>query len=133
MEFSGQYLTYEEYRLLGGTLQQTPFNLLEFEARRKIDERTQWRLKNVNQIPQEVKMCVLTLINNLVTYMSENSSLGNKNIASESVGSYSVNYITGSQIQETIKSKNSEINDIISTYLIGVVVNNEHIIYLGVC
>ena len=133
MEFSGQYLTYEEYRLLGGTLQQTPFNLLEFEARRKIDERTQWRLKNVNQIPQEVKMCVLTLINNLVTYMSENSSLGNKNIASESVGSYSVSYITGSQIQETIKSKNSEINDIINTYLTGVVVNNEHIIYLGVC
>lgn len=132
MEFSGQYLTYEEYRLLGGTLQQTPFNLLEFEARRKIDERTQWRLKNVNQIPQEVKMCVLTLINNLVTYMGENSSLGNKNIASESVGSYSVSYITGSQIQETIKSKNSEINDIISTYLTGVVVNNEHIIYLGV-
>lgn len=133
MEFSGQYLTYEEYRLLGGTLQQTPFNLLEFEARRKIDEITQWRLKNVNQIPQEVKMCVLTLINNLVTYMSENSSLGNKNIASESVGSYSVSYITGSQIQETIKSKNTEINDIISTYLTGVVVNNEHIIYLGVC
>ena len=132
MEFSGQYLTYEEYRLLGGTLQQTPFNLLEFEARRKIDERTQCRLKNVNQIPQEVKMCVLTLINNLVAYMNENSSLGNKNIASESVGSYSVNYITGSQIQETIKSKNSEINDIINTNLTGVVVNNEHIIYLGV-
>ena len=37
MEFSGQYLTYLEYKALGGTLDQTPFNILEFEARRQID------------------------------------------------------------------------------------------------
>ena len=61
MEFSGQYLNYSEYRLLGGTLDQTPFNLLEFEARKKIDERTQGRLKNVVEIPQEVKICMFAL------------------------------------------------------------------------
>ena len=47
MEFSGQYLTYEEYRALGGTLDLTSFNLLEFEARRQIDIKTFNRLKNV--------------------------------------------------------------------------------------
>ena len=46
MEFEGQYLTYEEYIDLGGTLDLMPFNLLEFEARRKIDIRTQSRLKD---------------------------------------------------------------------------------------
>ena len=130
MEFSGQYLNYSEYRLLGGTLDQTPFNLLEYEARRKIDERTLGRLKNVLEIPQEVKMCMYSLISSLNNYSNENSN--NKNIASESVGSYSVSYVTGGTIQEIVKSKSVELNDIINTYLIGVVVNGEHIMYLGV-
>ena len=133
MEFSGQYLTYNEYKALGGNLGITPFNLLEYEARRKVDERTQQRLKNVNYIPQEVKLCVYALVNDLVTYSNNTGTSDNKNIASESVGSYSVSYITGSQIQETIKSKNAELDNTITTYLTGVVVNGEHVIYLGVC
>ena len=133
MEFNGQYLTYNEYKALGGNLGITPFNLLEYEARRKVDERTQQRLKNVNDIPQEVKMCVYALVNDLVAYSNNTGTIDNKNVASESVGSYSVNYITGSQIQETIKSKNAELDNTIATYLTGVVVNGEHIVYLGVC
>ena len=131
MEFSGQYLNYNEYRLLGGTLDQTPFNLLEYEARRKIDERTQGRLKNVANVPQEVKMCVFALINSIKSYGSSTKS-NNKNIASENTDGYSVSYVTGGTIQENIKSKSVELNDIINTYLIGVVVNGEHIMYLGV-
>lgn len=130
MEFSGQYLTYNEYKSLGGSLDITPFNLLEFEARRKIDERTQNRLKRTIEIPQEVKMCMYALINAVESYSNE--SIKNKSISSESVGSYSVSYANGGQIQETIKSKNVELNDIIFTYLSGVIVNNEHILYLGV-
>ena len=130
MEFSGQYLTYNEYRTLGGTLDLTPFNLLEYGARRKIDERTLGRLKNVLEIPQEVKMCMYSLISSLNNYSNENSN--NKNIASESVGSYSVSYVTGGTIQEIIKSKSVELNEIINSYLTGVVVNGQHIIYLGV-
>ena len=63
MEFSGQYLTYNEYRLLGGTLEQTPFNILEFEARKEIDKRTFGRLKGLAKQLQETKMCTLELIN----------------------------------------------------------------------
>ena len=131
MEFSGQYLTYDNYKALGGKLDQTPFNLLEFEARRKIDERTQGRLKNAVKIPQEVKMCMFALINSIDSYGSSTSG-NNKNIASETIDGYSVSYVTGGTIQEIIKSKNIELNDIISTYLVGVIVNNEHILYLGV-
>lgn len=131
MEFSGQYLTYNEYRALGGTIELTPFNLLEFEARRKIDERTFGRLKNVVEIPQEVKMCVFALINSINSYGSSVSG-NNKNIASESTDGYSVSYVTGGTIQEMIQSKSVELNDIIKTYLIGVIVNGEHIMYVGV-
>ena len=130
MKFDGQYLTYTEYKALGGSLDMTPFNLLEFEARRKIDERTLNRIKGIKEIPQEIKMCMFALINSLGSYSSESSN--NKNIASESVGSYSVSYVTGGTIQEIVQSKNVELNDIITTYLMGVVVNGEHVLYIGV-
>ena len=130
MEFSGQYLTYNEYKALGGSLDITPFNLLEYEARRIIDTRTLQRLKGIEQVPQEVKMCMLSLVNTLNNYSNESQT--SKNISSESVGSYSVSYITGTQIQETINSKSAELTDIVLNYLTGVIVNGEHIIYLGV-
>ena len=130
MEFNGQYLTYDEYKALGGSLDQTPFNLLEYEARRIIDNRTLQRLKGIEIIPQEVKMCIFSLINTINSYANQGQT--SKNISSESVGSYSVSYTTGTQIQETINSKNAELTDIVLTYLTGVIVNGEHLVYLGV-
>lgn len=126
MIIEGQYLTFAEYQALGGTLDLTPFNLLEYEARRKIDEKTQNRLVNETDIPQEVKMCMFRLVNTLEQYTNET----NRTIASESVGSYSVNY--KDNVEQIVKSKNVELDDLISYYLYGVVVNNEHILYLGV-
>lgn len=126
MEFSEQYLTYEDYKALGGTLDLTSFNLLEFEAHRKIDSRTQNRLKNIEKIPNEVKLCVYNLINTLQTYINKQ----NRNVQSESVGEYSVSY--GGNVKELIENKNAELDDIILNDLYGVVVNGEHIIYLGV-
>ena len=131
MKISGQYLAYNEYRALGGNLNITPFNLLEFEARRIIDNKTQQRLKGVEDLPQEVKMCVFNLINTIDNYSSINNE-NNRGIASESVGSYSVSYVTGNQIAEIVKSKEIELNNLVLTYLTGVIVNGEHIIYLGV-
>jgi len=131
MEFSGQYLTYEEYRALGGTLDLMPFELLEFECRRRIDERTQNRLKNIESIPQEVKLCLFKLMNVMTSY-DEGLDTVSRNIASENTDGYSVSYVTGSQIQEVLKTKNKEIDDIIMTYLTNVIINNEHILFLGV-
>ena len=132
MEFSGQYLEFDEYEELGGSLDETPFNILEFEARRKIDERTFGRLKGIENIPVEVKMCVYALINTLNSYSMDSTSSRNKNIASESTDGYSVSYASGSQVQEIVESKSVELNDIIMTYLLGVVVNGQHILYVGV-
>jgi hypothetical protein len=138
MEFSGQYLTYEEYKGLGGTIDLTPFNLLEFEARRKIDIRTQDRLKGFesNEIPQEVKLCDLALINMVKKYANQenNENQEKQNIASETTDGYSVTYntITLDKIKEIMESKKAEVNDILNTYLVGVIFNGEHIAYLGV-
>lgn len=134
MEFEGQYLTYAEYRSLGGALDITPFNLLEFEARRKIDIETQSRLKGTNSqdIPQEVKLCVNSLINSIDHYTeSIESATQNGNIASENTDGYSVSYVKSSSIKDIINSKSAELDDIIRTYLLNVVFNGEHLMYLG--
>ena len=129
MEFEGQYLTYEDYKALGGTLDIMPFNLLEFEARRKIEIRTQNRLREIDseEIPQEVKLCIFKMINTVLKSYDEEINRGK---SSESVGSYSVTY--NNDMKEIIKSKNAELDDLILSDLYGVVVNGEHILYLGV-
>lgn len=129
MEFEGQYLTYEDYQELGGNLDQVPFNLLEFNSRKQIDLNTKNRLKGVEEIPYEVKLCVYNLISTLSKYVTDKDF--NVNYSSESIDGYSRSFATGGQIQELIKSKQTEIDDIIMTNLYGVIVNNEHLIYRG--
>ena len=132
MELSGQYLTYEEYKGLGGTLSEMPFNILEFEARKRIDNRTQNRINNMKDKPQEVKLCVNAMINTLEQYVIDSSKGINKNVSSESIDGYSVSFITGSQIQEAIKSKKSELEDIMQTYLGDIrTSDNIPVLYLG--
>ena len=127
MTFEGQYLTYAEYQALGGSaIGDMPFNLLEFEARKQIDNKTQNRLVNETNIPQEVKLCMYKLINTITTYTNNH----NKNISSEHVGEYSVSY--NNDIKEIIQNKNDELNDIIVNDLYGLVINDEHILYVGV-
>ncbi len=133
MEFEGQYLTYAEYKGLGGTLDLMPFNLLEFEARKKIDNKTFNRLIDSTNIPQEVKLCEYKMINSLEEFSNATSNAsGSGNIASENTDGYSVSYITADKISEIVKSKSVELEDIIRTYLLNVIVDGEHIMYVGV-
>ncbi len=127
MTFEGQYLTYAEYQELGGSaIGLMPFNLLEFEARKRIDLRTHKRLIDVEEIPNEVKLCIYNLINIISKYTSDYD----RNLSSESVGSYSVTY--ANNISEVVKNKATELDDVILNDLYGVIVNNQHIIYNGV-
>lgn len=136
MTFEGQYLTYAEYQELGGSaIGEMPFNLLEFEARRKIDIRTQNRLKDVDSedMPQEVKLCEYNLINSINGFASAMTNISNNgNVASFNSDGYSESYITPAQIQDVVKSKSAELDDIVRTYLLGVIFNDQHLMYLGV-
>lgn len=88
MNFSGQYLTYAEYKSLGGTLDEVPFNILELTARGMIDERTLGRLKNLESQIDNVKVCIFELIGKMDTTAYE------KDKSSESIDGYSVSYAT---------------------------------------
>ena len=127
MEFEGQYLTYQEYKALGGTLDEMPFNLLEFNARKKIDERTFGRLVDKGQEYKEVKLCVYNMITTLNSYSSYNTQ--NKAISSENTDGYSISY--GTPQKSVTEAKNSELEDIIDTYLSNLIVDDVSVLYRG--
>ena len=127
MEFKGQYLTYQEYKALGGTLDEMPFNLLEFNARMKIDERTFRRLVDKGQEYKEVKLCVYNMITTLNSYSLYDTQ--NKAISSESTDGYSISY--GTPQKSITEAKNSELEDVIDTYLSNLIVDDVSVLYRG--
>lgn len=127
MEFKGQYLTYQEYLALGGTLDEMPFNLLEYNARKKIDERTFGRLVDKGQEYQEVKLCVYNMITTLNSYSSYDTQ--NKAISSENTDGYSISY--GTPQKSVTEAKNSELEDIMNSYLANIVIDNIPVLYRG--
>lgn len=127
MEFEGQYLTYQEYKALGGTLDEMPFNLLEFNARKKIDERTFGRLVDKGQEYKEVKLCVYNMITTLNSYSFYDTQ--NKAISSESTDGYSISY--GTPQKSITEAKNSELEDVIDTYLSNLIVDDVSVLYRG--
>jgi hypothetical protein len=131
MTFEGQYLTYAEYQQLGGSaIGDMPFNLLEYEARKLIDARTFNRLKNQEEVLQDVKLCEYELINKIQSYLDVSNTIGN--VSSENTDGYSISYVTADRVSDIVKSKKSDLDDTIRTYLINVIVDNEHVMYVGV-
>ncbi len=125
MEFKGQYLTYQEYLTLGGTLDEMPFNLLEYNARKEIDSRTQKRFIGIGNEYEEVKLCVYNLIPAIQSY----DTTQNKVISSENTDGYSVSY--GTPQKTYSEAKNTELDNIVYNYLYGVIVNGEHALFIG--
>lgn len=122
MNFDNQYLTYSEYRILEGKLQEMPFKILEYKAEKEIDKYTSSRFRNLNSnnYPQELKLCVNELINEYKTY----NETGNK--TSESIGNYSVNYN-----KPIIAEENKVLKSIIHNYLSETKVNDVFVLYCG--
>ena len=131
MDFTNQYLIYEEYKDLGGTLEEVPFNELEYECRKLIDSRTQNRLKNTNEIPEEVKMLESRMIQTLHDYYISLKK-AQSGLQSVNTDGYSESYISSTQIGQLVEGKIEVLQELITTYLFGVIINNEHILYCGV-
>lgn len=114
MTFEGQYLTYLEYKGLGGSeIGEKPFNLLEFEARQNIDKYTFGRLKELTTQIQDVKLCDYKLIGMIDSYNKQETQ--NKGVSSENTDGYSVSYLAPST--NITEAKNKEIEGIIREYL----------------
>lgn len=132
MDFGTKYLTYNEYKELGGALSENAFNLLEYKSRLEIDKLTFNRVSILSSIPSEVKLCIYDLILKINSYASYDAQ--DKSVSSESSDGYSISYTSPNS--ELEKAKNKELEDIIDTYLsnISITINFEEIpiLYRGV-
>lgn len=106
-----QYLTYEEYIDIGGTLEQTAFNRNIDRACGFIDLHTQSRLKGVLRVSQSVKACVRDLIEYLVANVSSGKTVTSKSQSAGGV-SESESYAT-----KTTDEINAEMLNIVYDYL----------------
>lgn len=112
MEFTNQYLTYVEYKKLGGALDEPPFNEAEYKVQKIIDRHTFGRLMNLSEQKEEVKRCIYELMKE-GTAIQNNSA--NKNISSETIDGYSVTYSTFDE--NVLKANMEKIRGIIRNYL----------------
>ena len=125
------YLTYDEYIEKGGTLSETDFDFLAYEAGSCIDWYTFNRLKKFTEIPQAVKDCEFYIIRLIQIKLGalgvgslepdgSGSNVGfSQAIASQANDGVSVTYNTLSA-RDSIKSMSDEIESAIQRQLRGV-------------
>lgn len=112
------YLTYEEYQNMGGTVEQSTFIDLEFQARKKIDWYTFNRLKNDTDFSESVKMCTKHIIDEIVEIQNNSNTGENTPIASQSNDGVSISYNTLSA-SDAIELAEKSISNTINQYLNG--------------
>lgn len=121
------YLTFTEYQNMGGTLDETAFTDLEFEAEAVIDWYTFNRLQKDTNYPEKLKQCMYKLIQMaqqrqqvMIAGEPVDSDEVNAAIASRSNDGVSISYniISASELFDKLKT---EMGDVVQKYLNGVV------------
>lgn len=134
------YLTYAEYQNMGGMLEETAFNDIEFEAETYVDWVTFNRLHKDAEYPETLKKCMYHIIQLIVTKMeamavpTASGNSGNSitaGIASQSNDGVSVSYNVISA-KDMIQTSEAEIQKCIHRYLQGVTNSLGHkLLYRG--
>jgi hypothetical protein len=130
------YLTYAEYKNMGGTLEETPFNDFEFQVEAQINYATFSRLKTDNTFPEEVKRLTKYLVDLLekkaaALSLGKGSSGTDVHITSQSNDGVSVSY-NGMASKDLIEECKTEISAAIKNYLDGVTNKAGHkLLYRG--
>lgn len=106
------YLTYERYKQLGGTLDDTAFTLAEFKARKRVDYLTASRVQKMANVPEAVTLCVFALIE-LETSIGAESQISSPLVTSYNTDGYSENYGN----IPTIAESDAIMNKTVRTYL----------------
>lgn len=120
------YLTYADYQNMGGTLEETAFNDLEFAAEAKVNWYTFNRLKkeDPSKYPEELKRCMYRIIK-LIDDMQKASSIdGQENsyststagVASMSNDGVSISYNVLSA-SEAVEQAGKQVEQCIKEYL----------------
>ena len=108
-----QYLTYEQYKSMGGELNETAFNRNIDRVCGFVDLHTQGRLQGVLEVSQRVKACVRDLVEYLANNLPNGKTVTSKSQSAGGV-SESESYAT-----KTTDEINAEMLCIVYDYLIS--------------
>ena len=92
------YLTYDEYAMYGGTMEEADFALAEFKARKRIDTLTDSRVEKMAEVPEAVKLAMASIIK-ADSAVGVDAQAGAPLVASFSTDGYSESY--GSAAEQT--------------------------------
>lgn len=122
------YLTYNEYTERGGTLGPADFMQQEYDARKRIDRWTDMRVRYMEAVPEDVKLCMMRLIT-IGAASGAEAQISNPTITSYTNDGYSESYGHALSAEDA----DAAMNQIIQTGLYGVL--NDHgvpLLYRGV-
>jgi hypothetical protein len=106
------YLTYDEYKKYGGALSQTDFIQLEFKARKRIDYLTDSRVADMAEVPEAVKMCMMSLIT-VEAAAGVEAQVTNPVVTSYNTDGYSESYGKAMGADDAAASMNSTIRSLL--------------------
>ena len=134
------YLTYAQYKLYGGTLDETTFNDMAFEAASIVDWYTFNRLQNMTEeYPEALQRCMYKLIQLIQTLSAvsgtgtpESAASSSAGIASQSNDGVSISYNILSA-SEIVNNSNAKSKQIVEMYLSNVTDSlGRRVLYRGV-
>lgn len=118
------YLTFPEFSQMGGSVEESTFPRLEYQARKHVDRYTQNRVKQMDEVPEAVKRCMVELIGMIAAFDPNAPAL-----SGYSNDGYSESY--AEPITAEVQERN--IFNLILTYLSGEVDGNgTPLMWLGV-
>ncbi len=101
-----RYLTYEEYTAYGGTKTATEFVPLEFKARKSIDYVTDSRVQGMAEVPEAVKLCMMSIMN-IIDATGTEAQATNPVVTSFTTDGYSENHghaMNGAESSDAVKA-----------------------------
>lgn len=129
------YIDYTFYKNeYGGSVLETEFTKLNIQAQSKVDYFTFGRIPELTEVPLNAKFAVCEVIDFISeqTHVKVTFNASDRRIASETVGSHSVSYKYGDEINKSKvaveEDQNKKIYEIIATYLM----NEQNLMYRGV-
>lgn len=105
------YITYEQYKSLGGTVDTTAFPRLELLAKKKLDYWTQNRITDAND---DIRLCMTIIIDALGKIYR-----GEKDVASVSNDGVSVTYASAQTEEQMIGCVYDQIVEILPVELVS--------------
>ena len=128
------YLTYDEYKQMGGQLSEAAFSSLEFRASKAVDTLTHGRVMNEQPVRKAVKQAVYALIGTMHMDDENASAYGGRDVQSMSNDGVSVTFASGAQAgAEAVRAQNARYAGLLKSYLAGETTEDGlSLIYAGV-